>query len=143
MRIRLCQDQTRFLQTVAQTSIPFDELLIKLKLDPAQLNTWLKGKHFRLALARAIKLIHRKRELELELLANRAVHKLGEILDGAPVSNVLRRTCFDLINRPRRVQQSTESPPPSLPFHPDVDPTEAQTLMDQMHTPPDPPPLAA
>jgi hypothetical protein len=116
-------------------------LLIKLKLDPSQLTTWLKGKHFRLALARAVKLIHRKRELELELLANRAVRKLGEILDGAEVSNVLRRTCFDLINRPRRVQRTIESPPTS-PLHPDVDPTEAQTLIDQMNTPPDPP-LAA
>jgi hypothetical protein len=143
MRLRLCQDQTRFLRAVAQNSIPFDELLIKLKLEPDQLNTWLKGKHFRLALGRAVKLIHRKRELELELLANRAVRKLGEILDGAPVSNVLRRTCFDLINRPRRVQQSTEPPSPTSPFHPDVDPTEAQTLIDQMHNPDDPPPLAA
>ena len=142
MRIRLCQDQARFLRAVAETSVPFDELLVKLKLDPTQLNTWLKGKHFRLALARAVKLIHRKRELELELLANRAVRKLGEILDGAEVSNVLRRTCFDLINRPRRVGQSSE-PTPTSPFHPDVDPAEAQTLIDQMNHPPDPPPLAA
>ncbi|HEY1628298.1 MAG TPA: hypothetical protein VGF52_00480 [Tepidisphaeraceae bacterium] len=139
MRIRLCSEQTRFLRAVAQTSIPFDELLIKLKLDPDQLNTWLKGKHFRLALSRAVKLIHRKRELELELLANRAVRKLGEILDGAEVSNVLRRTCFDLINRPRRVQQSNELPPPTSPFHPDVDPEEAQTLIDQMQNPTDSP----
>ena len=140
-KIYLSRDQSRFLKSIAETSAPLEELIAKLNLNHARLNNWLKTRNFRTALSRVLKLAHRKRELELEILANRAVQKLAEILNGGKCTNVTRRTCLDLVNRPRRSRPFTSSSPTS-PIHPDVDLAEAQALLDEMRDPPDPP-LAA
>jgi hypothetical protein len=142
----LSHDQRNFLRAIRDEAVTLDCLARRMNLTPQRLSRWFRSELFREAQAEVVEELRRRRELEFELAKQQATRTLSRISSGGSGTALELRASIDVLkidsSRRRSKRKAIKSKPDAEPsrslIHPDVDPAEAQRLMDAMSDPANP-----